>query len=94
MSGYRPMGAGNAAAAKRAYAAAANRLKAEWRADYEAECAEDRACGMESPTFEVWLGANRCSQVGLVYRSAREEAEERVMGGMDWATFNHFADLY
>jgi hypothetical protein len=62
------MGAGNAAAAKRAYAAAAHRAREAKRAEYDEYRAEARACGFEVESFAEWLGET----------SARQLAEDRM----------------
>ena len=94
MSGYTPWMAGSVAAAKKAQAAALARRKAELRAEYNDHRAEARACGYDVESFEEWLGADCCKQLGIPYRNARTEAEDRVMNGMDCNTFNYFADMF
>lgn len=94
MAGYTPWMAGAVAAAKRANAAALARhiekLRNEWR-EYGAEA---RACGYEVESFEEWLGEDCCRQLGLPVRTARRDAEARVMDGRSYAEWSYTADIY
>lgn len=94
MAGYTPWMAGAAAAAKRANDAARNRDIAKYRAEYAAYRAEERACGYEPETFEQYLGPNLCSMLGLHYVSAKDAAQDRLLGGQSYAAWHHVADLY
>lgn len=94
MAGYVPWGAAGAAAAKRANAAALARHVAKLREEYAAYRAEERACGYDPEPFEEWMGPDACRQCGISYKGPRERAEERVMGGMNYAEWNRVADMF
>lgn len=94
MAGYTPWMAGAAAAAKRTNAVLRVKSINECREEYAAYRAEELACGYEPETFEQYFGPNLCSQLGLVYRSPREQAEARVMGGQSYGEWHHTADMF
>lgn len=91
---YTPWMAGAAAAAKRANQAARASEIAKYRDEYAIYRAEARAEGYEAESFEEYLGANLCSQLGLRYVSAKERAQDRLLDGQSYAQWSYNADQF